>query len=272
MSNESKSSFTVMDENDKLLPIYLVGIGCDNNDNVYRNDGYIYDQLLFADSGEGILEYNGKKHIISKKSCIFIPKNLPHSYTVKTKPFRLYWLCFGGSYLNELLSYFRLSEICIFTSQAYSKLKSMHNSLYKLVENNCDTVICSNRTYEILSTFCRQRNTSDTDTKTCTQISQIKEYIENNFTADLSLDLLSDRFGMSKYTICRYFTKIYGISLGEYQLKLKLKKAKHMLMYSDKTAKDISTECGFNDHVYFGKIFKKYESITPKQFRNAFKQ
>ena len=42
MSFESnvRYRFTVMDEKDKLLPVYLIGIGEDNNQNVYRESGY----------------------------------------------------------------------------------------------------------------------------------------------------------------------------------------------------------------------------------------
>ena len=274
MSFESnvRYRFTVMDEKDKLLPVYLIGIGEDNNQNVYRESGYHYDQILLIDSGEGIFEYGEKKYIITKKTCIFIPKNIPHSYTAKTLPFKLYWICFGGAYLPELLSYFQLSDICIYSAPSYSKLKSLHNKLYQIAESTYDPVMYSNYTYEILSNFCRQRNTSFTDAKTSGKLARIKEYIEENHTKDISLDFLADKFEISKYTICRCFTRIYGISLGEYQLKLKLTTAKHMLMYSDETAKNISKQCGFNDHVYFGKIFKKYENLTPKEFRKTFRQ
>lgn len=51
---------------------------------------------------------------------------------------------------------------------------------------------------------------------------------------------------------------------------LRLSKSKNLLLNSNLNIKEISKELGFIDEKYFLKLFKKYENITPKQYRNAF--
>ena len=83
-----KSKLTIMDENDKVLPIYLVGIGEDFNENVNRKNGFMRDQIFLIDSGKGELISGDRKISLSQRSCVFIPKNVPYSYITIEKPFK----------------------------------------------------------------------------------------------------------------------------------------------------------------------------------------
>lgn len=54
----------------------------------------------------------------------------------------------------------------------------------------------------------------------------------------------------------------------EYITKRKIKAAKMLLAETQKTVDQIVEETGFCDSSYFCKIFKRFESITPSQFRS----
>ena len=43
--------------------------------------------------------------------------------------------------------------------------------------------------------------------------------------------------------------------------------AKRQLRYSEKAIKEIAYDLGFEDPTYFNRIFKKAESVSPKQYR-----
>jgi AraC family transcriptional regulator, transcriptional activator of pobA len=47
--------------------------------------------------------------------------------------------------------------------------------------------------------------------------------------------------------------------------------AKRLLYFSDNSIKEIGYEIGYDDAVYFGKLFKKITSLTPLQFRQQFR-
>ena len=47
--------------------------------------------------------------------------------------------------------------------------------------------------------------------------------------------------------------------------------AKRLLYFTDKSVKEVSYEVGYDEPVYFGKLFKKVTNLTPLQFRQQFR-
>ena len=72
------------------------------------------------------------------------------------------------------------------------------------------------------------------------------------------------------YSYFRKMFKIYtGIAPAQYQLDLKIRRAREMLLISDKSIKEIAYELGFNSIHYFSRIFKKKTGVSPSYIRNT---
>jgi AraC-like DNA-binding protein len=63
-----------------------------------------------------------------------------------------------------------------------------------------------------------------------------------------------------------------GITLRQYIISYRLKMAKKLLETTNRSAGEIAEECGFTDASYFAKTFKAAFGITPKEYRNSFKE
>jgi ribose transport system ATP-binding protein len=70
----------------------------------------------------------------------------------------------------------------------------------------------------------------------------------------------------------RRFKTEVGISPNQYFLKIKMEKAKEMLLYTPLEIKEIADKLGFTDPYYFSRIFKKKESLSPARFREKLKR
>jgi transcriptional regulator GlxA family with amidase domain len=81
------------------------------------------------------------------------------------------------------------------------------------------------------------------------------------------LEDLSRRFSLSKYHLCREFKKHIGRSPNEYRINARLNNAKVMLRFTDMRVADIAGEVGFADNTHFFSIFRKYEQMTPAEYR-----
>ncbi len=110
--------------------------------------------------------------------------------------------------------------------------------------------------------------------KTRTQISSGHDYIEraidylqNNFTSDISLSEIARMSSVTPVHFSRMFKKETGFGFCEYLTILRLQKAESLLSQSPKTSiTQIAAECGFADSNYFSVKFKNMYGVSPKSF------
>ena len=93
-----------------------------------------------------------------------------------------------------------------------------------------------------------------------------------NLGEELTVDDIARKIGISKYYMLHLFKKMTGITVTDYKNELKITKAKEMLINSDDTITDISYACGFASASYFSKLFMRYESVSPSQYRELLKK
>lgn len=95
----------------------------------------------------------------------------------------------------------------------------------------------------------------------------IKKYIDENYmNCDLNVNMLSERFEMNRSYLAVRFKKQYDISMSNYIIQVRIKKAKEYLKANYKI-KDLITNCGFENESVFYRAFKKYEGMTPTQYK-----
>lgn len=101
---------------------------------------------------------------------------------------------------------------------------------------------------------------------TSLKIEKIIKYMNQNIHNRLTLSELSEMVQLSSTYLSRAFKEITGYSIIEFFNKMKIDKAKEMILEGDKKIKDIAQELGFTDEFYFSRIFKKIEGISPSEF------
>lgn len=95
----------------------------------------------------------------------------------------------------------------------------------------------------------------------------IINFIKNNSARQIQLKELSDKACMSIPTLSRLFKRELGISPMEFVLQERIKKAKYLLKEEQIKLAEVSAATGFESSNYFSRIFKKYEGLTPSEYR-----
>lgn len=95
----------------------------------------------------------------------------------------------------------------------------------------------------------------------------IVAYVQSYYMEDVSLERLSKLFFLSKEHISRKFKQETGMTLSRYVTGCRMKQAKQWLVKTDKTMYDIARLLGYQDEVYFSKLFKKETGLTPTAYR-----
>ena len=98
-------------------------------------------------------------------------------------------------------------------------------------------------------------------------IDRAKAYIEKNFRKDISLDDVSREVDISPYYFSKLFKQETGKNFIEHLTEIRLKNARELLQNSQLSIKEICAQLGYSDPNYFSRIFKKYEGVTPSEFR-----
>jgi two-component system, response regulator YesN len=97
---------------------------------------------------------------------------------------------------------------------------------------------------------------------------EILQYIGSYYNNEnLSISGIADHFGLSLTYLSKFFKEQTGDGLLEYINRYRLEKAKQLLKESDENVSDIARKVGFYNSNALIRIFKKYEGITPGQYK-----
>lgn len=94
-------------------------------------------------------------------------------------------------------------------------------------------------------------------------------YIENNIKTDISLNKIIENCAISQGYLSRIFKEQFQVSVMEYLHMRKICLAKGYFYFTDDSIAEVAFRLGYNESSYFSKVFKKYENMTVKQYKNA---
>ncbi len=97
------------------------------------------------------------------------------------------------------------------------------------------------------------------------------EFIDENYNEQISLNEIAEHTFVSTYYISRLFKKELGKNFVDYLNEIRIKKAKELLKDLRFKTYEVAELVGISDAHYFSKLFKKYENITPSEYRDTVK-
>ncbi|OMF35543.1 AraC family transcriptional regulator [Paenibacillus peoriae] len=92
-------------------------------------------------------------------------------------------------------------------------------------------------------------------------------YINSHAHEPIRLREIADEIGMSEGHFCRFFKQMVQKSPVEYINYHRIQKACRLLEQSDRKVVDIALDVGFDNLSYFIATFKKWNGLTPSQYR-----
>ena len=111
----------------------------------------------------------------------------------------------------------------------------------------------------------RADNNRNTDEKATA--GQMKEYVENNYMYDISMQEAAQTMGYSDAYFSKLFKQYFNQNFTAYLTEYRMKKAKQLLSDTNESIKDISRMVGYTDSNYFAKIFKRIVGEIPSKYR-----
>ncbi|HLJ35118.1 MAG TPA: AraC family transcriptional regulator [Ktedonobacteraceae bacterium] len=92
-------------------------------------------------------------------------------------------------------------------------------------------------------------------------------YLRFNIDQPASLNSLAGILGVNPSHLSRTFKQALGMTLTDYINQIRIEEAKYLLDHSNDTVTEIASRVGYNDSNYFSRVFRRWEHITPHDYR-----
>jgi len=121
----------------------------------------------------------------------------------------------------------------------------------------------------IISTRLLKAKSGFEETTKNTKIDLLRQFnmlVESHFKTEHSVSFYADKLFKSPKTLSNTFSKLSKSPLQIIHERVVLE-AKRLLIYTDKTAKEIAYEVGFEDASHLSRLFKKHTALSPSDFK-----
>ena len=98
-------------------------------------------------------------------------------------------------------------------------------------------------------------------------VHDIVRYIRTNYSRELTLQEISEQFFLSREYISRKFKQEFNENIVDFLSRIRIESAKALLANPKLKIVEISQAVGYQDEKYFSKVFKKFEGVSPNEFR-----
>ena len=125
-------------------------------------------------------------------------------------------------------------------------------------------MLSQHQNYRLLSSVQMQ---SRDNQKRLDQISEIVDYVTENFASPFSMAEVAEKFGMSESRFSRYFRKATGNTFTDFVNRIRINKASQLLLETEQYISTICYNVGFNNVANFNRRFMEVRGMTPSEFR-----
>lgn len=246
-------------------PIYINNCGyirrLEKDVSMTRPRGRADYHLLFNASGEILV--NGER-LGEGEAYIIFPWE-PQEYTYINKENALYyWLHFSGTRVAGMLEFLSLGRgkysLLESKGEAEEILRRMINAVSGEWEGTNE--YASGQLYSLMALLSEPRRNKNPFTKAIKRLSDPKD--------KTGVTELAEMYNMSEGHFIRQFKSYTGYTPLEYRGRKIMENAKSLLSGTDMLITDISESLGFEDPLYFSRVFKKNAGVSPREYRKKY--
>lgn len=231
-------------------------------------------QVIYITEGSGIFESkSGGKQTITAGSIILLFPEERHRYKPDKKTgWDEYWVGFNGPIAKNLLSkkFFTPANPVIPVGYHDSLLHLFQEIIDKTKEEKAGyQPLIAGTVFHLLGyihSLSQQEKFSGQDVAAI--VDKARLLFRSNIEQNISPVDVAHELQISYSRFRKIFKEYTGLAPGQFQIQLKIHKAKELLTNTTKSVKEIAFELNFESNFYFSKLFKEKVGITPVQFRN----
>lgn len=230
-------------------------------------------QLLYVAAGKTHFYFDGQERIVTAGHMVLYQprQEQKYDYFVKDNP-HVYWVHFTG---NDVKNILRNYDIPLDSPVFFSGVSPMYENLFKDMIHELQ--LCKTNFQELLTMYLRQmfimikRISETTQTVTSSYIQEemdfARRYFTENYNENISIKEYAASRNMSVSWLQRKFKEAFHISPMQYLVSVRMKIATELLEDSNYNITQIANIIGYDDPLYFSRLYNKVRGVSPTQYR-----
>ena len=231
-------------------------------------------QLLYIAAGKGEFYFKGSKEptIVTKGNMILFRPGEPQVYYYyavdKTE---VYWVHFTGWKVEEYLERYELPhDENVFYTGVSPDYPWIYNQMIRELQlqrvNHEDMIsLYMHHIFITINRYIKERRETKNDT--INDIERAAHYFKDNYNKQISIEQYAEEHLISVNWFIHNFKSVMKMSPMQYIISLRIAMAKGYLENSTKNVAEISNEVGYENALYFSRLFRKYTGMTPTEYR-----
>lgn len=229
-------------------------------------------QILYVANGKTHFWFDDKEEIVSAGYMVlYKPEEIQkYVYYLEDNP-EVFWIHFTGSDVKNILAYHGISlDEHVFYCGVLPDYKALFRKIIQelqLCRYGYEDYIASLFNDILLLVDRQQHEQKKTTGNVQEQIERAAAYFNENYNTKISIDDYAESLHISTNWFIHNFKQYAGMSPAQYILSLRMVNAQSLLERTTYNIKEISEIVGYENPLYFSRVFKKEIGKSPAQYR-----
>ncbi len=231
-------------------------------------------QIHYITMGSGVYENLNGKYDVKPGSLIITKPGMWHRFRPNQKTgWMENYVGFNGTIAGKLfnLPFFSSKRPIKYIGNREEIIDTYHKTFeYVCEEKPGFQQVAAGMIMKLLGYIVSLEKQRDFSNKRVEKIIQKARFeIRENIEKEIDFKEFAETNNISYSYFRKMFKKYTGVSPVQYQLELKIMRAKEMLLSTDKIIKEISFQLGFLSVYYFSRMFKNKTGVSPSEIRKT---
>ncbi|OKP88488.1 hypothetical protein A3844_07225 [Paenibacillus helianthi] len=235
--------------------------------------------FLYTIRGSAAVTLDGTTYVVDKMQVLHGGKGVCLDISLTDNHFEYYIILYranlslsGSREIQALLRqhapfHVQYALVPVYPVDLYDKVQKIDQ--YWRLTDECAKFQVKTLFYQFINELMRQLSMQDIQTAKPNLVAQAVRYLHENYALPIMVDPMAELLDCSAGHLSRIFKKETGSSLITYLTRIRMDKAKELLLRTDASLQEIAEGIGIPDVIYFNRLFKKQVGVSPGRFKQV---